>query len=156
LLTSYYQESGIVLDYSVSREVLKHLEEEMYIKITPEGAVLREKGWKIFENSSNDRFIQFLNTYPSEVPTEGGGTRATAPTDPDSQWANALRRVWNVKTQNNIELQDRIIKRLFGEVATKEATNNLMYMPRIDRWLDRNTWEFLKDPEDIKPFDKSI
>jgi hypothetical protein len=154
LATAYYQEVGIVLDYSSDPETLRELEEQMYIKVTPKGAVLREKGWRLFEAPKTDLFDKFLSLYPVSVPSDGG-KRSTAPV-PTSTWASTVRRTWNIITNNNISLQEEIINKLTYDVNEKTRTGKLMYMPKIDNWLEKKTWENITIESFINPYEKSI
>ena len=155
VMTAYYQEVGELLDYTSDQETLKKLEDQMFIKITPKGAVLREKGWKLFEETVDDKFIEFLKAYPQSVPSDGG-KRITAPVVVDSHWANQLRRQWNIMTNNNLKLQEEIIAKLKFDVEDRTRTAKLMYMPKIDNWLEKRTWENIVIESFSNPYEKSI
>lgn len=150
LMTAYYQEHGEMLDFSSTQEELQKLERDMLIKITPKGAVLREKGWKIFDNFDKSKFEEFLDIYPKSVPS-GGGERSTAPSDKESHWANQLRRVWNSEVSN----EDEVIQKLKYEVEEKKRRGELMYLPKVDRWLTEHMWERVIITE-FKSNEKSI
>lgn len=126
----------------------------MYIKITPKGAVLREKGWKLFENSPTNKFDEFLSIYPKTV-FAVSGQRITAP-KPGTTWANQLRRDWSLLTQDNIALQNEIIEKLKYDVSEKERTGNLMYLPNIENWLSKHTWENIEIKNNRNPYEKCI
>lgn len=154
LLIAYYKEVGEEFDYSSTQEELQKLEREMYIKITPRGAVLREKGWKLFESSPTDKFEEFLSIYPKTVPS-GGGQRITAPKS-GTTWANALRREWGIITHNNLSLQEEIVNKLKYDISERERTGGLMYLPGIENWLGKRTWENIEIQSNNNPFDKCI
>lgn len=150
LMTAYYQEHGEILDFSSTQEELQKLERDMLIKITPKGAVLREKGWRIFENLDRNKFKEFLDIYPKSVPS-GGGERSTAPSDENSYWANQLRRLWSSEVSN----EDEVIEKLKHEVIEKTRRGELMYLPKVDRWLAEHMWERVIVTE-FKSNEKSI
>jgi len=139
LLAAYYKENGIIVDFTGRPQTLKSSEEKMFIKMTPEGPVLRERGWAIFETKDTDKFDEFFNKYPKKVPTDKGDMRITVP--PGEDHKQSIRRLWIVMTNNDLELQAEIIKKLEIELAIKESKSELMYLPNMSKWLSGRYWE---------------
>jgi len=145
LIKAYYREGGIDVDYTGRPQVLKTLEERMFIKNTADGPVLREKGWAVFEDRSTDKFDTFFNLFPKKVPTDKGDMRQTIP--PGEDHKQSLRRLWIIITNNDDELQSEIIKKLELDISSKEARGELMYLPNMSKWLAGRYWERVETAE---------
>lgn len=104
---------------------------------------------------SNDKFEEFYNLFPSKVPDGFGSFRPTSTESVETKSAQHTKEIWDKLLKSNPEISESIIKGLKNELAHKSRTGSLMYLPNIDSWLNKHSWEQWEDVNNTNTSTKS-
>lgn len=114
----------------------EYLERCGFIKITEEGAVIRQKAKELFE-VTRDNFYRFLSTFPIKTPKG----RYLSPAGLEGVAVNALKIKWNRLFKKNIPLENKVIRVLEAEMDYRKKEGNMEYMTACEAWLNGAFYE---------------
>jgi hypothetical protein len=127
--------------FNYTLEEVVALEAKGFIKILPEGIVLRARSNKLFSITSDDLFKKWLGTYPVKVSNGRGGTRAISPKDESTIVGKTLKKKWNTLFKKDIKAQEKAILVLELEIAEKTRSGEMQYMVEATKWLNQGYFE---------------
>lgn len=106
-----------------------------FIKITPEGIILRNKSIRLFEGT--DLFLKFLNTFPIKSPSG----RYLSPLGNSGILASKVEKKWNSLFKGKPHLQKKAIEVLEAELSWRKDTGQMNFINQIDTWLNQANYE---------------
>lgn len=114
----------------------EYLEACGFIKITEEGAVIRQKAKELFENT-RDNFYRFIGTFPIKTPKG----RYLSPKSLEGVAVNALKKKWKSVFKDNKVAENKAILVLEAEIAWRLKGGEMEYMTGIEAWLNGAFYE---------------
>ena len=121
----------LLIDYNV-------LEQNMYIKSTEDGYILRDKGRQLFEKKNSDiNFDEFWDVFPSSTPS-GRPLRASS-----KEWAGKPTRDYvtckkkylsKIKT---LESHNKIVQIVKARVSSKDYE----FMNNMETYINQEKWQ---------------
>lgn len=116
---------------------LNNLESKGFIKITPEGTILRSKANNLFKQE--DLFDRFLVTFPIKTPIK---KRYLSPAKLEGVAYDTLKNKFNRIFKNNKAKAQRAIDVLEAEIRMRQQTpDGLEFMNAVDVWLNQANYE---------------
>lgn len=137
-------------EFHLNQKLLENLENRNYIKsISDNKYKLDNKGLDLFEESNiENKFLEFWELYPKEVPDGMGGIRILRTGSSKSKQSDICRDKYFRIIKNKPELHNHIIKCLKKQLEME--ANKIKYMTGIEVWLNNHTWEKYEDLENNK------
>jgi len=131
---------------------LKYLENEGFIKITGvEEFTLRQKGVELFETSNlEEKWLEFLGTYPLKVSNGKGGNRVLKTANPDAKINQKVKSKYYSIIKDKPDLHVYIMQLLNVELSERKKSNDLQYMQNIETYINQQSFEkyaYLLDEE---------
>lgn len=139
-------------DYIPRSSDLTKLEKKGYVKIMPEGVILREKTNDFFGRKT-DYFLKWLNAYPIRVRRSNGGSRVLSPASDETIEGRKLRKKWDTMFRGKPHEEEKAILVLEAEVKMRKKSNDLEFMVEAARWLNGGYHEkyayLLEEAQDV-------
>jgi len=122
---------------------LQHLEDEGFIKIIEDNNFeLRQKAKSLFEISTPDqKWLEFLGTFPLKVPAQNGGTRPLKVASPISKANDKIKSKYLAIIKDKPGEHERIINVLKAEMKMRCDSNNMQYMNAMEAWLNQANYD---------------
>lgn len=139
-----YKLPEIIKEYLLDdSQALDYLQDKGFIKITSERDFeLRQKGILLFEASTPEqKWLEFLGTFPLKVPARNGGTRPLKTALPESKANDKPKAKYISLIKNNPAMHDRIMAVLKAEMAMRKKSGNFQYMNALDAWLNQANYD---------------
>lgn len=112
------------------------LQEKGFLKIMPQGIVLREKAKELFGDPKNN-FYRFLSTFPIKTPSG----RYLSPAGTEGVAVNNLKKKWNNIFKENRAKEERAIMVLEAEIDHRKKDGSMNYMTACEAWLNGAFYE---------------
>lgn len=122
---------------------LEYLESQGFIKIIGNNDFeLREKARLLFATSSVDeKWLEFLGTFPLKVPAQNGGTRPLKVANPESKANDRVKAKYIALIKDKPNMHKYIMDVLKAEMKMRRNSNNLQYMNALEAWLNQANYD---------------
>jgi hypothetical protein len=124
-------------------QALEYLQSLGFIKILDNNDFdLRQSGINLFVSTNNDeKWLEFLGTFPLKVPARNNGTRALKVANPDSPANSKIKAKYISIIKNDPNKHSLIMKVLNAEMKMRKDSGNLPYMNAMEAWLNQANYD---------------
>lgn len=125
---------------------VEYLQEQGFIKLTTEDDYnqfeLRQKAINLFKpDTPEQKWLEFLGTFPMKVPSDNGGSRPLKVAKPDSKANDKPKAKYIALLKRDPAMHEYIMSVLKAEMEMRRTSNSFKYMSALDAWLNQASYD---------------